>query len=147
MELTIDFDRRRAGIAELTLFDPHLRPKHPKRRLMLIGNADGRSTYLLHADARAFDFPRCHLIKRQRIALEHRAVSIDQQQAQVILLKELTDALTELAQIVDGIAMLVLQLQEFLLGHPAFNLHRIPIDAQLLAPFPGLGHPGMYIGI
>ena len=70
-----------------------------------------------------------------------------QNEYEVVLLEELADALTELAQIVDGIAVLVLQLQEFLLGHPAFNLHRIPIDAQLLAPSPGLGHPGMYIGI
>lgn len=73
---------------------------------MLIGHTDAGCTDLLNTNTGTFDLTRRHLIEWQRITLENRAVSVNQQQAQIVFLKEFADAFAKTAQIINGILML-----------------------------------------
>ena len=147
VELAVDLDGCRAGIAELALLDPHLRAEHPERRLMRISNADARSADILDADAHALDLARRHLIERQRIALEHAAFRIDEQQREIVLLEEFADVLADTAEVVDRILVLRLERGKLLLWQFARHIHLLRADAELPALHPRLRHPRMDIRV
>ena len=114
---------------------------------MCIGHADARRAHILDADAHAFDLARRHLVERQRIALEHAAFRIDEQQRQIVLLEKLTDFLAQFAQVVNGILMLLLQIGKLILCHLARHVHRLRANAKLPALEPRFCHPGMHVRV
>ena len=97
VQFTADHNRCRAGIPELAFLNPHLRAEHPERCLMFQGHADGRGAHLVNAHIRPFDFARGHLIKGQGIALEYRAICVNEQQTQVVFLEKFLDAIGKVA--------------------------------------------------
>ena len=147
VEFTVDLYRCRTGIAELALLDPHLRAEHPERRLMRVGHADTRRADILDADAHALDLARRHLIERQRVALEHAAFRIDEQEREVVLLEELPDVLAETAEVVNRILVLRLQYGELLLRQFARYVHLLRADAEFPALQPGFCYPRMDIRV
>lgn len=70
LDLIVNQNGRRAGIAVLAILDPHLRSEHQKRNFVPVSNADTGSADILLEHAGAFELTRCFLVKRHCIIFQ-----------------------------------------------------------------------------
>ena len=114
---------------------------------MRMGHADARRADILDADAHALYLARRHPVERQRIALEHAAVRIDEQQRQIVFLEKFADVLADAAEVIDRILMFRLKRGKLLFRQFARHVHLLRADAELPALLPGFRHPRMDIRV
>ena len=140
-------DRGAAGIPIMAFPDPHLRPEHQKRHIVLPGNAYAGSPYVAFQYPHPLDIFNDTLEKRHGIILDHIALVIDQQHTQVMGIKMLFVLFIQPVHIFHNMGVCFLMFDDLFPGKTVDPGHHFVRQVKGPAALPGFCHPGMYIGI
>ena len=94
-------DRRRRRIRLVAFFQPYLGTVQKERRFVRQCDADAGSADILVRQTHSFHFAGCLLIVRHRVALEHIAVTIEQQQADIVQTEKIAQIFVQSVQLAD----------------------------------------------
>ena len=146
--LACHIDGRRAGIPGMAFPDPHFRSEHQKGHIVAPGHADAGGAHIFFQDPHALDVFDAPLEEGQGIVLQHIAVFIHQQHAQVVGIEILLVLFEEPIHIFHHILMDFQGSFQFLRRQPhPMGRHGFMVQFPGFAPAPGLRYPRMDVGI
>ena len=126
---------------------PHLRPEHQERNIVFPGDADTGCPYIALQYAHPLDIVNDPLEKRHGVVLDHVALIVNQQHAQVMGIKMLFVLFVQPVHIFHNLGMGLLMLDDLFPCQTVDFGHRFMGQVQGPAALPGFRHPRVHVGI